>query len=78
MAAVILIAVLTIGLAVVLAALLPGAGLIGAILVVMLGIGLIAWLILARASDQAPSDIPRKTTNEPELLGPGGPDDPNR
>ena len=78
MAAVILIAVLTIGLAVVLAALLPGAGFIGAIVVVMLGIGLIVWLILARASDQAPSDIPRNTKNEPELLGPGGPDDPNR
>ena len=78
MAAVILIAVLTIGLAVVLAALLPGAGLIGAIVVVILGIGLIAWLILAGASDRAPSDIPRKTTNEPELLGPGRPDDPNR
>jgi hypothetical protein len=77
MAAVIVIAVLTIGLAVVLAALLPGAGLIGAIVVVMLGIGLIVWLILAGASDRAPSDIVHKT-GEPELLGPGGPDAPDR
>lgn len=77
MVAIVLIALITIGFAIVLAALLPGAGLIGGIVVVLLGIGLIVWLVAAGASRQTPSDIARETP-EHELLGPGGPDDPDR
>jgi hypothetical protein len=77
-AAVVLIGLFSVGLAVLLAALLPGAGLIGAILVLVLGGAVIAWLLLAGATRQAPSDVARRTekAEKPELLGPGGPDDP--
>src|SRR5215203_5511717 len=61
MVAIVLIALITIGFAIVLAALLPGAGLIGGIVVVLLGIGLIVWLVAAGASRQTPSDIARET-----------------
>jgi hypothetical protein len=78
MAAVVLTGLLAVGLAVLLAAFLPGAGFIVAIVVLVLGGGVIAWLLLAGASRQAPSDVARGTeeSEKPELLGPGGPDDP--
>jgi hypothetical protein len=75
MAGVVLIALGTLGLAVLLAALLPGAGFIAAVVVVILGLGAIVWLFLAGAARQAPSDL-AAGTDEAELLGPGGPDDP--
>jgi hypothetical protein len=73
--AVALVIVATVALAVVLAVLLPGAGLVGAIVVVLVGLGVVAWLVLAGASRTAPSDAARRT-EDAELLGPGGPDDP--
>ena len=75
MSAVALVIVATVALAVVLAVLLPGAGLVGAIVVVLVGLGVVAWLVLAGASRTAPSDAARRT-EDAELLGPGGPDDP--
>jgi|Tabmets5t2r1_1033131.scaffolds.fasta_scaffold08052_2 hypothetical protein len=77
MAAVVLIALGTLVAAVLLAALLPGAGFIVAGVVVLLGIGAIVWLILAATAKQAPSDL-AAGTKDAELLGPGGPDDPRR
>ena len=75
MSAVALVIVATVALAVVLAVLLPGAGLVGAIVVVLVGLGVVAWLVLAGASRTAPSEAARRT-EDAELLGPGGPDDP--
>jgi hypothetical protein len=77
MAAVFITAVATVGVALLLAMLLPGAGFIAAVLVVLIGIAVIAWLVLAGGTRQTPSDISRRT-EEHEFLGPGGPDDPNR
>jgi uncharacterized membrane protein len=73
--AVALVVVATVALAVALAVLLPGAGFIGAIVVALIGLGVVAWLVLAGVSCTAPSDAARRT-DETELLGPGGPDDP--
>jgi hypothetical protein len=70
-----LVLVATVALAVALAVLLPGAGFIGAIVVALFGLGVVVWLVLAGASRTAPSDAARRT-DEAELLGPGGPDDP--
>lgn len=67
----------TVALAVLLAALLPGAGFIGAIIVAVIGLGAVVWLLSAGGARQAPSDIARGTEDQ-ELLGPGGPDDPGR
>ena len=77
MSAIALIIVGTVVLAVALAVLLPGAGLVAAIAVVALGIAAVAWLVTAGAARQAPSDVARKAEDR-EFLGPGGPDDPNR
>jgi len=77
MAAVLVVAVLTVGLAVLLGALLPGAGLIASVLVVVLGLGVIVWLVVAGSSGRSTSEIVQETERQ-ELLGPGGPDDPNR
>jgi hypothetical protein len=70
MAAVVLIGLFSVGLAVLLAALLPGAGFIGAIIVLVLGGAVIAWFLLARASRQSPSDVARRSEEKPDLLGP--------
>jgi hypothetical protein len=79
MAAIVIIAVLTVGLAILLGALLPGAGLFLAITVVLLGLGLLAWLLFVGASGRSTTDLVRDTEGRgPELLQPGGPDDPNR
>lgn len=77
MSAVALIIVGTIALAVLLATLLPGAGFIGAFVVVVIGLAAVVWLLSAGASKQAPGDVARNTEDQ-ELLGPGGPDDPRR
>jgi membrane protein implicated in regulation of membrane protease activity len=73
--AVAFVVVATVAVAVALAVLLPGAGFVGAIVVALVGLGVVAWLVLAGASRTAPSDATRRT-EEAELLGPGGPDDP--
>jgi hypothetical protein len=77
MAAIVLISFLSLGVAVLLVALLPGAGFIGAAIVLVLGGAVIAWLLLAGASRQSPSDVARRSEEQPQLLGPGGPDDPS-
>jgi hypothetical protein len=77
-AAVVLIGVVSVGLALLLAALLPGAGLVAAVLVIAGGIGVIIWLVAAGGAGRTPSDAIRRTEPPPEHLGPGGPDDPNR
>jgi hypothetical protein len=76
-AAIVLIAVVSLGLALLLAVLLPGAGLIASALVIAAGIATIAWLLASGASGRTPSDIARETET-PELLGPSGPDEPDR
>jgi hypothetical protein len=76
MAAVVLIGLLAVGLAVLLGALVPGAGFVGSIIVLVLAGIVITWLLLAGAARQSPSDIARRSSERPELLGPGGPDDP--
>jgi hypothetical protein len=73
----VLVIVATVVLAVLLAALLPGAGFIAAIAVVVIGIAAALWLVSAARSGQAPSEIATQT-DEREFLGPGGPDDPRR
>jgi hypothetical protein len=79
MGAVALIIVTTILIAVLLAMLMPGAGFIAAVLALLIGAGLVAWMLAAASSGEAPSDIVAETSEpEPELLGPGGPDDPRR
>ena len=75
--AVALVVVGTVALAVLLAALLPGAGFIGAIVVAVIGLAVVIWLVSAGGARRAPSDVVRSTENH-ELLGPGGPDDPGR
>jgi hypothetical protein len=75
MAGVGLVAVGTLVVAVLLSALLPGAGFIMAAVVVLLGIAAIVWLFMAAAGKAAPSDVASET-KDVELLGPGGPDDP--
>lgn len=75
MAGVVLVATGTLIAAVLLAALLPGAGFIMAAVVVLLGIAAIVWLFMAPAGKAAPSDV-ASGTKDVELLGPGGPDDP--
>jgi hypothetical protein len=76
-APVVLIAVVSLGLAVLLTALLPGAGLVAAVLVIALGIGVIVWLLAAGGARRTPGEAIQQTET-PEHLGPGGPDDPNR
>ena len=77
MAAVVVIAAVSLGLALLLAVLLPGAGLVAALVVIAAGIGVVVWLLAAGGARQAPTDAVRQTET-PEHLGPGGPDDPDR
>ena len=77
MAAVLLIGLGTLGLALLLGLLLPGAGFIAAVVVVVLGVAVIAWLVVAGAARQTPSELASEA-EDVELLGPGGPDDPSR
>jgi hypothetical protein len=59
-AAVLFVAVLTVGLAVLTGVLLPGVGLIATLLVLALSVGMIAGLVLAAASGRAPSTFVRR------------------
>jgi hypothetical protein len=74
-AAVVLIALVTFGFAVLLVVLLPGAGLVGSFLVLAGGIAVIAWLFASGAAGKRPSEAIEQTES-PRHLGPGGPDDP--
>jgi hypothetical protein len=47
----------TVILAVALAALLPGAGFIASIAVIVIGIGIVVWLLAAARSGQSPSEV---------------------
>ena len=78
MSAIALVILGTVGLAILLAVLMPGAGFIGAIVVAVIGLAVLAWLLAAGASRTAPSDMAGRTEETPELLGSGGPDDPAR
>lgn len=48
-----------------------------AIVPAVLAVGAAIWLIAALARGQSPGRVARRTET-PELLGPGGPDDPDR
>jgi hypothetical protein len=74
-AAVVLVAAIV--LAALLAILLPGAGFIAAVIVVLIGIGIAVWLVAAARSDVSTADVV-ETHSDPDPLGPGGPDDPSR
>jgi hypothetical protein len=77
MAAVVLTVLGTLALAVLLAVFLPGAGAIAAVVIVALAGAAILWFLLAGAAGETPSDVARES-EDVELLGPGGPDDPRR
>jgi hypothetical protein len=52
-------------------------GVVLPILLVLAGLVVVGWIVLAAASRQTPSEVAERT-HEQELLGPGGPDDPRR
>ena len=60
MAAVLFVSVLTVGLAVLIGALLPEVGLIATLLVLALSVGMVAGLLLAAASGRAPGKFLRR------------------
>ena len=54
-----------------------GLGLLAVVpLLLMIGVG--GWAAFALLHGATPSGMVRHTTTKPELLGPGGPDDPDR
>lgn len=77
MAAIVLIAFAAIGIALLLAVLLPGAGLVGSVPVIAGGVAVIVWLLASGAAGKRPSEAIEQTES-PQHLGPGGPDDPGR
>jgi membrane protein implicated in regulation of membrane protease activity len=77
MVPVFLVAVGTLALAVILVALLPGAGLVAAAVVVVLGVACAVWLFSAAAVRESPAEVV-SGVDDADLLGPGGPDDPRR
>jgi hypothetical protein len=54
-----------------------GGPLLGAILAIAAIVGGVVWVFFLGASDTPPGEVVRET-HEPELLGPGGADDPSR
>jgi hypothetical protein len=64
-------------LAVLLAVLLPGAGLIVGAIVLVLGIAAAVWLGVAAGTRTTTAEIVDRSS-DPDPLGPGGPDDPSR
>ena len=48
-----------------------------AIVPAVIAVGVAIWLIVALARGHTPGRVARRT-DTPELLGPGGPDDPDR
>jgi hypothetical protein len=51
-----------------------GAGLF-ALLFIPIGLAVAGWFVVSAGSGRTPSDVAREASS-PELLGPGGPDDP--
>jgi Flp pilus assembly protein TadB len=54
-----------------------GGPIVGAILATVLIVGGIVWLVALGRSGKTPGQVAREAPDH-ELLGPGGPDDPNR
>ena len=54
-----------------------GVTLAGGIIAVLLFIGATIWLVLAASTRKTPAEATREV-ERPQLLGPGGPDDPDR
>jgi hypothetical protein len=54
--------------------LVPGAALLG-LVPLLAALAVVGWTALALLAGDAPSNVVRHT-RRPELLGPGGPDDP--
>ena len=54
-----------------------GGPLVALILAVIAVVAAVVWLVGLGTSRQTPGDVARRA-DENELLGPGGPDDPNR
>jgi hypothetical protein len=54
-----------------------GGPIVGAILAGVLVVGGIVWLVAAAGSGKTAGEVAREAPDH-ELLGPGGPDDPNR
>jgi len=54
-----------------------GGAIVGAILAAVLIVGGIVWLVALGGSGKTPGQVAREAPDQ-ELLGPGGPDDPNR
>jgi hypothetical protein len=54
-----------------------GGPLVGAIIAAVLILGGIIWFVTAAGSEATPGEVAREAPDQ-ELLGPGGPDDPNR
>lgn len=73
----ILVAVIVVAVVVGFGALLGGP-LVGGILGAVALVAAVAWLVLAGTSRTTPGDVARHAERDQELLGPGGPDDPNR
>jgi hypothetical protein len=48
-----------------------------AIVPAVIAVGVVIWLVVALARGQTPGRVARRA-GTPELLGPGGPDDPDR
>jgi hypothetical protein len=58
--------------------LVPGVGIL-AIIPLVLAVLVGVWLVFTFATNSSPSrEVRRSSTRTPELLGPGGPDDPDR
>jgi hypothetical protein len=52
-----------------------GAGLF-ALIVVPVGLAIAVWLALAGGTGTGPREVAQREASQPDLLGPGGPDDP--
>lgn len=52
-------------------------GVVLPILLVLAGLVVIGWILLAGVARRTPSEVAERA-HEEELLGPGGPDDPRR
>jgi hypothetical protein len=52
-------------------------GVVLPILLVLAGLVVVGWVLLAGVARRTPSDV-AESAHEQEFLGPGGPDDPRR
>jgi hypothetical protein len=56
---------------------LAGAGLF-ALIIIPIGLAVAIWLAVTGASGRRPAELAQREPPQGELLGPGGPDDPDR